>query len=139
MTQALTGQHRIVFAIDGSYVQPLSVVLVSLWEAHRASRSRPNIVVLHEHLGARAQTVIDQLARTIGLRVDLLEVPSATSQRQVSGWWSRAMYLRFAIPELLSADRVALCLDADTLILESLAATGDRRHERMPGGGPGSI
>jgi hypothetical protein len=29
MTQALTGQP--VFAIDGGYVQPLSVVLVSLW------------------------------------------------------------------------------------------------------------
>ncbi|HYZ79301.1 MAG TPA: glycosyltransferase family 8 protein, partial [Gaiellaceae bacterium] len=39
-------------------------------------------------------------------------------RRPVSEWWSSAMYLRLAIPDLLPRDRVALYLDADTVILD---------------------
>jgi lipopolysaccharide biosynthesis glycosyltransferase len=114
------GHPPIVFAVDNGYVQPLCVALLSLSEAHPAESSSLRVLVLHEDLGARSVSAVEQLARALGLRVDLLEGPSATALKPVSGWWSRAVYLRLAIPEMLPADRVALYLDADTLILDSL-------------------
>ena len=105
---------RVVFAVDDRYVQPLCVALVSLREAHR-DVACPRVVVLHEGLSATARAAIERL----DLDVDFLEARSP-SQPPVSEWWSSAMYLRLAIPDLLPEDRVALYLDADTVILEPL-------------------
>jgi UDP-D-galactose:(glucosyl)LPS alpha-1,3-D-galactosyltransferase len=110
---------RVVFAVDDRYLWPLCVALVSLREAHRDDLLPPGVAVLHDGLGATAQAAVERLVQALGVHVDFLRAPSPPHQ-PVSEWWSSAIYLRLAIPDLLLEDRVALYLDADTVILDRL-------------------
>jgi lipopolysaccharide biosynthesis glycosyltransferase len=110
---------RVVFGIDGGYVQPLCVALVSVWEAHHRRGPLPEAVILHADLDALAREPIERLAGILGISLEFVRVSSMRAA-PVTGWWSAAIYLRLAIPDVLGAERVALYLDADTLVLDHL-------------------
>ncbi|SDI48504.1 Lipopolysaccharide biosynthesis protein, LPS:glycosyltransferase [Sinosporangium album] len=105
----------IVCCVDDGYVRPLSVLLQSLAMVTPDVR----LLVMHEGLSAHSRKVLQRHGHRLGLDLELLQVRTSPSG-PVSGWVSKAVYLRLQIGEAVSQHEKVLYVDADTLALRDL-------------------
>ena len=107
----------VVCCVDDGYVQPLSVLLESL--AAIPENSGVRLLVIHENLAAASQDLLQRHGDRLGIDIGLRRAgPPAAGP--VSGWVSRAVYLRLEIGQTLGPLGTVLYLDADTLVLGDL-------------------
>jgi lipopolysaccharide biosynthesis glycosyltransferase len=109
-------RRQIVCCVDDGYVRPLTVLLESL--AAVPGHHGLAVAVLHEQLSATSRTLLHRHADR--LHLDLTLRPTQAAAGPVSGWVSRAAYLRLSVGEALDQRGEVLYLDADTLILGDL-------------------
>src|SRR5262245_33754086 len=110
----------IVCGVDDRYVGPLCVLMQSLAMAHPDSAPELRLVVIHRRLTEASRQRVRWHAERLGLTVELREVQSASEGYPVSHWVTDAVYVRLAIPEVVSDSRVVLYLDADVVVLRDL-------------------
>lgn len=107
----------IVFAVDESYLTPLRVAIESLRRACESDVGALRVIVLHEGID-------ESVRRSLGLGHHIewreISLPSHISL-PLREWLSRAAYYRLAIAEALLEYDSCLYLDADILVLESVA------------------
>lgn len=109
----------IVCAIDDKYVGALCVLMQSLaMSQHEPDRVR--LIVLHNQLTPPARRKISFHADRLGLSLDLRNGHVGTNQYPVSGWVSRATYLRLTIGHVINEYPTVLYLDADVIVLRDL-------------------
>jgi len=103
----------VVCCIDDGYVRPLTVLMESLAAIRQNCGVR--LLVIYENLTASSRGLLQRHGDQLGIDVGLRRAwPAAAGP--VSGWVSRAVYLRLAIGETLGHTGTVLYLDADTLI-----------------------
>jgi lipopolysaccharide biosynthesis glycosyltransferase len=103
----------VVCCIDDGYVRPLTVLMESL--AAIPQNGGVRLLVIYENLTASSRSLVQRHGDRLGIDVSLRQAWSAAAG-PVSGWVSRAVYLRLAIGETLGPTGTVLYLDADTLI-----------------------
>ncbi|WP_173062019.1 glycosyltransferase family 8 protein [Phytohabitans houttuyneae] len=111
----------IVCGIDDAYVVPLCALVASVAAAHPDPMTRPRMIVLHSGLNPSSCRALAMCGERLELELQLRRVPVDRGVRfPVTGWASRAVYLRLAIPQVVTDEPVVLYLDADTLVLGDL-------------------
>jgi lipopolysaccharide biosynthesis glycosyltransferase len=107
----------LVCAADRRYLEPLLVLMASITRSHSAEVvAALRMIVLHHDLPAGQITVIHQHADRMGLAVDVRQAPPAPETFPVTGWASKAVYLRLQIPDVIADERRVLYLDCDTVV-----------------------
>lgn len=103
----------VVCCIDDVYIRPLTVLMESLASIRQNAGVR--LLVIYEDLTASSLGLLQRHGDRLGIDVGLRQA-RPTAPGPVSGWVSRAVYLRLAIGETLDPTGTVLYLDADTLI-----------------------
>lgn len=110
----------VVCGIDAHYAPGLCALMTSLVRAHPNDHQDVRLFVLHHELPDNTQAAILRHARSIGLTTELRQAPQPDDDLPTDAWWSKAIYLRLSIPDILTHESTALYLDGDTLVRRSL-------------------
>jgi UDP-D-galactose:(glucosyl)LPS alpha-1,3-D-galactosyltransferase len=115
-----TGLPPIVCAIDDSYVEPLRTLMRSIAAAHGQAVGELRLIVLEQGLGSESAASILRDAESLGLPVEIRPIPDSDPDLPVGAWYSRAIYARMTIPDVIEDEPRALYLDVDILVLADL-------------------
>ncbi|MGW6929780.1 glycosyltransferase family 8 protein [Lentzea sp. NPDC054927] len=117
---ARTGVAPILCAIDDGYVEPLRTLMRSIAVAHGPAVGELRLVVLSQGLGPETASSILRDAGSLGLPVEIRPIPDSDPGLPIGAWYSRAIYARMTIPNVLEDESRALYMDVDTLVLADL-------------------
>jgi len=126
----------IVCGIDDAYVLPWQTLAASIAAAHPVVATRPRMIVLHAGLSGSSRRAVARCADLLGLAVELRQVSDVGIRYPVSGWVSKAAYLRLAIGDAVGDEPMVLYLDADTLVVRDL---GPLLHQSLDGALIGAV
>ncbi|MGK8504495.1 glycosyltransferase family 8 protein [Nocardia asiatica] len=116
----------IVCCFDYRYVLPFCVLLESLAESHVGLVDELQVFAVHEDLPPSAMARIDAHATRLGIRVDFRRTEPVDNRFPTDGpqpgQFTRAVYLRLMLGNVLSDVRRVLYLDADLIVLRDLRA-----------------
>ncbi|MGP4030094.1 glycosyltransferase family 8 protein [Actinomadura sp. 3N407] len=107
----------IVCCVDDRYVLPLCVLMASL--AAIPEHTGLRMLVLHQYLSRTGRDRVAFHADRLGIELELYPVQPAQSA-PVSGWVSKAVYLRLEIGDAIGPRGTVLYLDVDTIVLGDL-------------------
>ncbi|WP_241474271.1 glycosyltransferase family 8 protein [Mycolicibacterium neoaurum] len=114
----------IVCCIDDRYVLPLCVLLESLFRAHSQYIERFEVYVVHDSLTREARARINLHANRLCITVNFVEIDPVDFRYPIDGpqpgQFTKAVYLRLSLGEVLAGVPRALYLDADTIILDDI-------------------
>src|SRR5438309_4213227 len=107
-------------AATESFLAPASAMLRSLVIA---ARGEPvEVVLLHdEDLSVEGRARVQETVDTAGGTLKFVPVSGARLDEFPAGQFSRSIWSRVLLPELLPEEEKVLYLDADTIVLESPA------------------
>lgn len=116
-------RRPVVFAVDETYLTPLRIAIESVTVACRPDVAELRIIVLHEGIGESTRRSLN-----LGHHVEWRDISlPANIALPITEWMSRATYYRLAIGEAIPDYDSCLYLDADILVLESVARLLTRR------------
>ncbi|SMD18345.1 glycosyltransferase family 8 protein [Lentzea albidocapillata] len=110
----------IVCAIDDVYVEPLRTLMRSIAVAHGPDVDELRLVVLDQGLAPENTASILRDAESLGLLVEIRSIPDADPDLPIGAWYSRAIYARMTIPDVIEDEPRVLYMDVDTLVLGDL-------------------
>ncbi|MBR7825999.1 glycosyltransferase family 8 protein [Actinospica sp. MGRD01-02] len=110
----------IVCAIDDGYVEPLRTVMRSIAAAHGPAVGELRFIVLDQGLSSGSTASILRDGAALGLAVEIRAIPETDSNLPVTAWYSRAVFARMTIPDVIEDEPRVLYMDADTLVLADL-------------------
>lgn len=117
---AATGLAPIVCAIDDGYVEPLRTLMRSMAAAHGPAVDELRLVVLDQGLVSASAASILRDAESLGLPVEIRPAPDSDPGLPIGAWYSRAIYARMTIPDVIDDVPRVLYMDVDTLVLADL-------------------
>ncbi|WP_052685369.1 glycosyltransferase family 8 protein [Lentzea aerocolonigenes] len=117
---AAPGLAPIVCAIDDGYVEPLRTLMRSIAAAHGPAVGELRLVVLDQGLVPESAASIRRDAESLGLPVEIRPVPDADPGLPIGAWYSKAIYGRMSIPDVIEDEPRVLYLDVDVLVLADL-------------------
>ncbi|MDT7783837.1 MAG: hypothetical protein QOF58_2256 [Pseudonocardiales bacterium] len=117
---AAAGLAPVVCAIDDGYVEPLRTLMRSIAAAHGPAVGELKLVVLDQGLVSESAVSILRDAESLGLPVEIRAVPDAGPGLPIGAWYSKAIYGRMSIPDVIEDEPRVLYLDVDTLVLGDL-------------------
>ena len=109
----------LVFAGDDNYVEPLTVALTSL---NMNTKTPVEVFILTEGFSDKNKFLFRHLDHKL-VNIDIRIVTIDASEFEgfpINERWSKSIYFRYLIPNLLPSHKRALYLDADILILKDL-------------------
>ncbi len=111
----------IVFAINSAYLPYLLVTLQSLRET-LSKDIECHIYILHLNLSNDQRDILEKDVSELGFQIKCINISGLMKHENlpVRAHFSKEMYLRLWIPELLSFYEKVIYLDADTLIQKDL-------------------
>jgi lipopolysaccharide biosynthesis glycosyltransferase len=115
-----TGLAPIVCAIDDGYVEPLRTLMRSIAAAHGPAVDELRLVVLDQGLASESTASILRDGKALGLSVEIRPISDPDPSLPVTAWYSRAVFARLTIPDVIEDEPRVLYMDADTLVLGDL-------------------
>lgn len=110
----------LVFAGDDNYIEPLSVALTSV---NMNTKTPVEVFILTEGFSDKNTYFIRQLddkLANINVRIQSINA-DVFEMFPINERWSKSIYFRYLIPELLPLKKRALYIDGDTLIFNDLS------------------
>lgn len=113
---------NIVITVDDNYIRPALIMLESLFEHHNPARSAIHIYLLHSNVcDENLKRLSDHIGRLGGEFTDIRVPPELFEGATVTKYFTKEMYYRLLIPQLLPGEERALYLDPDIIIFRSFA------------------
>ena len=109
----------LVFAGDDNYVEPLSVALTSL---NMNTKTPAEVFILTEGFSDKNKFLfrhLDHKLANVDIRIITIDAKEFEGF-PINDRWSKSIYFRYLIPNLLPSHKRALYLDGDVLILKDL-------------------
>ncbi len=111
---------NVVLCADDKYAMPCGVCLTSLFENNKNISF--DVYIFTENLSDREYRKFENLAKAYSQKLSIIRISSDSFENlKVSERFSKAIYYRFLIPNILVQDKFALYLDCDIIINGSLS------------------
>lgn len=106
---------NIVICTDEKYAMPCGVCVMSLFENNRDLQC--NVYILTDWLSEQQRAKFEKLSYKYSKTITIITIPtSQISKLKVSTRFSKSIYYRFLIPNLLKNESKALYLDCDIIV-----------------------
>ena len=112
---------NIVITVDDNYIRPALIMLESLFEQNRTAHSAIHIYLLHSNVcDDNLKRLAAHVGRLGGEFTDLRVPAELFEGATVTKYFTKEMYYRLLIPQMLPKEERALYLDPDIIIFRSI-------------------
>ena len=115
---AMTSEMNVVITVDDNYIRPALIMLESLFEHNGVGI---HVYLLHSNVcKENLRRLSDHIAKYGGEFTDIPVPPELFDGATVTKYFTKEMYYRLLIPQLLPEEERALYLDPDIIIFRSI-------------------